>query len=79
MIKIENKELNSYKSNLKRMRVISGMTQQELAALSGVNIKSISAYEQNPATVNKASCDTLFYLAESLNCEIEDIMEKDYI
>ena len=42
MIKIENKELNSYKSNLKRIRVSSGLSQDELASLSGVNIKSIS-------------------------------------
>ena len=79
MIKIENKELNSYKSNLKRMRVSSGLTQNELAALSGINIKSISAYEQDPIRINKASADTLFILAESLNCTIEDLIEKNLI
>lgn len=79
MIKIENKELNSYKSNLKRIRVSSGLSQDELASLSGVNIKSISLYEQCPEKINKASIDTVFYLAESLNCNIEDLMEREYI
>ena len=79
MIKIENKELNSYKSNLKRIRVSSGLTQYDLAALSGVNIKSISAYEQYPDRINKASVDTVYMLSESLNCSIEDLMEKTYI
>ncbi len=79
MINIENKELNSYKSNLKRIRVASGLTQYELASLSGVNIKSISAYEQSTDKINKASVDTLFYIAEALNCSIEDIMQKEYL
>lgn len=79
MIKIENKEINSYKSNLKRIRVSSGLTQSDLAALSGINIKSISAYEQEPTKINKASVVTLFILSESLNCSIEDLIEKDYI
>lgn len=79
MIKIENKELNSYKSNLKRLRVSSGLTQSDLATLSGINIKSISAYEQDPIRINKASADTLFILSESLNCSIDDLIEKDLI
>lgn len=79
MIKIENKELNSYKSNLKRIRVSSGLTQNDLATLSGINIKSISAYEQDPIRINKASADTLFILSESLNCNIEDLIEKSLI
>ena len=79
MIKIKNKELNSYKSNLKRLRVSSGLTQSDLAALSGINIKSISAYEQDPIRINKASADTLYILSESLNCSIDDLIEKDFI
>ena len=79
MIKIENKELNSYKSKLKRLRVSSGMTQDDLSQLSGINIKSISAYEQDPVKINKASVDTLYILAESLNCNIEDLVETELI
>ena len=57
----------------------SGLTQSDLATLSGINIKSISAYEQEPTKINKASVITLFILSESLNCSIEDLIEKDYI
>ena len=48
MIRIENEEINSYKSKLKKIRVSNGMTQSELSELSGINIKSIASYEQNP-------------------------------
>ena len=53
------------------------MTQQELSDLSGINIKSIAAYEQHPAKINKASLETVFNIADSLGCNIEDIFEKE--
>ena len=52
MIRIENEEINSYKSKLKKIRVSNGMTQSELSELSGINIKSIASYEQNPEKIN---------------------------
>ena len=59
MIKIENKVINSYKSNLKKIRTAIGMTQQELSELSGINIKSIAAYEQSPEKIHKASLESV--------------------
>lgn len=76
MIKIENKEINGYKSSLKRLRVAAGITQSELSDLSGINIKSIAAYEQHPIKINKASVETVYNIADSLGCSMEDLLEK---
>lgn len=79
MIRINNAEINAYPSKLKKVRMASGMTQQELSELSGVNIKSISAYEQTPNKINKASVETIFSIAECLNCDIKDIVETELL
>ena len=79
MIHIENEEIKSYKSRLKRIRVSSGLTQTELAHLSGINVKSIASYEQNPNKINKASVEAIYSIADSLGCNIEDLIEKNFI
>ena len=76
---INNSEINSYKSKLKRMRIASGMTQSELSELSGINIKSIAAYEQTPEKINKASVESVYNLADCLACDIKDIIQEEYI
>lgn len=79
MIRIENEEIKAYKSRLKRIRVSMGLTQTELAELSGINVKSIASYEQTPSKINKASVETVYKIADSLGCSIEDLIEKKYI
>lgn len=79
MIKIENATIKGYKSKLKRIRVSSGMTQEELSKLSGINIKSIAAYEQNPEKINKASVESVYNLSDCLGCSIDDIIQKEYL
>ena len=76
-MKIENSEINSYPSKLKRIRVASGLTQQDLSKLSGINIKSIAAYEQTPSKINKASVETVYNIADCLNCDVNDIVEME--
>ena len=76
-IKIDNPELNQYKSKMKRLRVAKGMTQTELSLASDVNIKSIAYYEQYPDRINKASVETLLKICDSLGCEITDIIENN--
>lgn len=78
-MRIENETINGYKSKLKRIRVAKGFTQQDLSDLSGINIKSIAVYEQNPAKMNKASLETATTIADCLGCSIEDLIEREYI
>lgn len=77
--RIENDEINSYKSRLKKIRVSRGMTQLDLANLTGIGIKSIASYEQHPERINKASIEKLIKMSDSLNCTIDDIVEKQFI
>lgn len=63
-------------TNLKRIRLSYGCTQAELAENSGVSLRSIQMYEQRNKDINKASADTLFCIAKTLGCSIEDLLEK---
>jgi DNA-binding XRE family transcriptional regulator len=79
VILYEDPKLAKISSKLKKARIVSGITQSELADLSGVNIKSITSYEQNPEKLSRASIETVILLADSLGCEIEDIINEDTI
>ena len=65
-----------FETNLKRIRTIYGFTQAELAERAGVTLRSIQMYEQRNKNINKASVDTVYKLAKTLGCTIEDLIEK---
>lgn len=60
---------------LARQRKISGMTQSELAEVSGVSVRIIQKYEQKKNDINSAKVSTLLSLSKALHCKIEDLME----
>lgn len=62
-------------SSLKRIRKLRKMTQFHLSNKSGVNIRSIRAYEQNKKAILKAQGDTLYRLARALDCTIEELLK----
>ena len=63
-------------TNLRRIRITYGLTQAELAKRSGVSLRSIQMYEQRNKNINKASADTLYSIAKTLGCTMEDLLEK---
>ncbi len=63
-------------TNLKRIRMLYGCSQSELAELSGVSLRSIQMYEQRQKDINKASVTTVSKLAKALGCSVEDLIEK---
>lgn len=63
-------------TNLKRIRTTYGCTQAELAKQSGVSLRSIQMYEQRRKDINKASVETMYSIAKTLGCTIEDLIEK---
>lgn len=77
MLLVEDPKIAKFTSKLKKARVIRGFTQEGLAELSNVNIKSIAAYEQNPEKLLSASVSTVHKLADAMNCEIEDLLNKE--
>ena len=74
---IDSRIKNYYsETNLKRYRVLYGITQAELAKRSGVSLRSIQMYEQQNKNINKASADTLFAISRVLGITMEDRIEK---
>lgn len=63
-------------SNLKRIRQALGMSQGQLAEISGVNVRMIQHYEQGVKDINKAQAITLYKLAQALSCQMENLIEK---
>lgn len=63
-------------TNLKRKRRQVGLSQSELAELSGIPVRTIQQYEQRQKNINKAQVEYLFKLSNALGCEVECLIEK---
>lgn len=64
-------------TNLKRIREASGMTQNQLAEITGVNVRMIQHYEQGFKDINAAGALTVYRIAQALNCAVEELLEID--
>ena len=63
-------------TKLKRIRESRGISQSELAKMSGVKLRSIQMYEQKANDIDKAQAQTLYKISRVLGCNIEDILEN---
>ncbi len=63
-------------TKLRKIRESRGLSQSELAKISGVAIRSIQLYEQKVNDIDKAQAQTLYKLARTLGCSIEDLLEN---
>ena len=63
-------------SNLKRARLQAGLSQGELATVSGIRVRTIQELEQRRKDINKAQLDTLYPLAAALHRPIESLLER---
>ena len=63
-------------TNLKLLRQKAGLSQRELADLSGIPVRTIQQYEQRQKNINKARAEYLVMLAKTLCCEIDKLIEK---
>lgn len=59
---------------LKRQRKIAGLTQRELARLSGHSLRAIRAWEQGQRSLGSASADGVRRLRQVLGCRMEDLL-----
>ena len=62
-------------TSLQRIRKACGLSQRQLAEISGVSLRSIQMYEQRNKDINKGQVGSLSSLAKTLGCRIEDLME----
>lgn len=64
-------------SRLKEKREAAGLSQGKLAKASGVNKQMICFYEQGAKDINKAQALTIYRLAQTIGCRMEDLIETD--
>lgn len=65
----------SNQSSLKLWRTKRQLTQNELAKISEVSLRTIKAYEQGKLDISKAQGETLYKLSTTLDCSIEDLIK----
>lgn len=56
-----------------------GLSQSELAAMSGVPVRTIQQYEQRQKNINHARACQVAALARALCCRVEDLLEPAFI
>lgn len=61
-------------NKLQMRRKEKGLSQSQLADASGVNVRMIQYYEQGAKDIMKAQVETVYKLAHTLGCLIEDII-----
>lgn len=66
-------------NKLKEQRQNSKMTQAELAAVSGIKLRSIQHYESGARKLDGANLDTLCTLALALGCQLQELIEDDVL
>ena len=62
-------------TNLQRIRKEKGLSQHQLADISGVDFKKIQKYEQRYRDINNAKAITVYTLSIALECNIKDLLE----
>lgn len=64
-------------TNLKRARINAGLTQAQLAEISGLNLRTIQSLEQGYKNINHAAVENVLKLAKALNCEVQALIEYE--
>ena len=62
-------------TNLKKYRLLSGMSQSQLAKASGIPIRTIQQYEQRQKNINHANFETIQKLSTILCCPSSALLE----
>lgn len=69
------RRIRTRRTNLEYFRTGAGLSQSELASLSGVDIRSIQMYEQRRNDISKAQYNILSALAKVLSCTVADLTD----
>lgn len=62
---------------LSEIRHERGMSQSQLAAASGINVRRLQNYEQGNRDINGAKISVLLDLAIALKCDLSDILSDE--
>ena len=66
-------------TNLTLVRQEKGMSREQLAEKSGVNVRAIENYEQNRTNINGAAVSRVRDLARALGVPIEKILNEEHL
>ena len=64
---------------LKERRKACNLSQTQLGDVCCISVQTVSKYEQGYNDINSACAQTIYRMAQALNCNVEDILETDYI
>lgn len=59
------------------MRLKRGLSQSQLADKSGINVRTLQAYEQGLKNIDGAKLKTLINLSLALDCKISEIVTNE--
>ena len=62
-------------NKLKKIRVQQGLSQSLLSKKANVSLRALQAYEQGDRDLNKAQAETVYKLAQALDCTIEELID----
>ena len=61
-------------SSVQRLRKATGLTQQELADRTGINIRQIQKYEYGEYDTGKMMLRNAIALADALECDVRELL-----
>lgn len=64
-------------SKLQNARLAAGLSQSQLAAAAGLNVRMLQYYEQAVKDINGAKLATLLKLCLALDCKLGDILTDE--
>lgn len=59
---------------LQDIRIKRGLSQSQLAELSGIKLRTLQHYEQGQRDINGAKLETLVDLATALKCPVTELL-----
>ena len=62
-------------NKLKEKRMQRKLSQSQLAKASGVSLRMLQKYEQGDRDIKKAQAETVYKLAQALDCTIEELID----
>lgn len=66
-------------TKLQQKRKEAGLSQSQLAAKSGVPLRTLQHWENGDRDIRKAAVMTVMALAEALGCRMEDLLDLERI
>lgn len=59
---------------LAQKRRKKGLSQSQLADITGISLRTIQAYESETRDINKAAAENVYLLAQALDTSMEEIL-----